>query len=427
MVIPVNSLTPHQVPKRSGELEDNRIGDFPELHTLNDRLESLLDTGYKWQKIELLKDGINDGRFWEVDWLTEEYRIDPADDDAITDLANSGVSLVACLGCLPDEDGFAERGRFKTEEEIQQYLNYARQVAAHFKGRIQYYEIWNEPNVQTPNWFVELPDYINLISLTIPVILEKDPGAKFVVGSTTPPDNPDSREYLLGVLRSNIMPLVDVVSWHPMFGTSPEYDCCKDYYYEYPSIVQEIKDVASAYGFTGDYYAAEINWAKTDFPLPPVTGQPRYSEIVSAKYYARGIMMHLGMDVIAGIIDWGDNPTQLDVTRHLSTLMAGAKAASLPLEIKSEAMNIASYSFSLSNGDYLLALWTDGVAVEIDPGIIATLTLPNFSAGEVVGIDILYGLVQQLNTITEDGNLVVRDLLIKDYPIILSFKNASSP
>jgi hypothetical protein len=74
-----------------------------------------------------------------------------------------------------------------------------------------------------------------------------------------------------------------------------------------------------------------------------------------------------------------------------------------------------------------VALWTDGVAVEDDPGIKATLTIPNFSAGEVVGIDVLIGFEQQLIFEFEDGNLIVPNLLVKDYPIILRFKNTPLP
>jgi len=107
--------------------------------------------------------------------------------------------------------------------------------------------------------------------------------------------------------------------------------------------------------------------------------------------------------------------------------MAGARTNNLPVKIETEATNLRSYNFSLPNGDNLVALWTDGVAVENDPGISATLTMTDFSATEVVGIDVLYGYVQQIQAITEDGNLVLDDLLIKDYPIILRFTNTSTP
>jgi hypothetical protein len=36
-----------------------------------------------------------------------------------------------------------------------------------------------------------------------------------------------------------------------------------------------------------------------------------------------------------------------------------------------------------------------------------------------MGIDVLHGFEQQMITSEEDGNLVIRDLLVRDYPIIL--------
>jgi hypothetical protein len=42
-------------------------------------------------------------------------------------------------------------------------------------------------------------------------------------------------------------------------------------------------------------------------------------------------------------------------------------------------------------------------------------------------MDVLYGFEQPLITSSENGNLVIRDLLIKDYPIILRITESSSP
>jgi hypothetical protein len=45
----------------------------------------------------------------------------------------------------------------------------------------------------------------------------------------------------------------------------------------------------------------------------------------------------------------------------------------------------------------------------------------------VKGIDVLYGFEQELITSMEDGNIVIRDLLVKDYPIILRLTDNTSP
>jgi len=72
-----------------------------------------------------------------------------------------------------------------------------------------------------------------------------------------------------------------------------------------------------------------------------------------------------------------------------------------------------------SNGEMLFAMWTDGIAVDDDPGIETSLTIPGFSASQVVGIDVLYGLEQELVTVAEDGNLIISGLMIRDYPFLI--------
>jgi hypothetical protein len=243
------------------------------------------------------------------------------------------------------------------------------------------------------------------------VIREEYPEAKITVGGGANTAFPDAYNFLFDIVDSDIMPLVDAIAWHPMYGTSPEYDIYRDYYYGYPAMVQKIKDVATANGFVGEFQADEIGWAT---PEIAIADQPWvYSPIVAAKYSGRGILMHLGLDVGVGL------GNENNLIQNLCTVMAGAEAENLPIQIQSEATDIVSYTFKLSNGDSMIALWTDGIAIENDPGIKATVVIPGFSASEVIATDILYGYEQELITETEDGNLIISNLLVKDYPLIL--------
>jgi parallel beta-helix repeat protein len=408
-----NDLTMTQFqPRHSKDLVDNRIGaqfdsfGYPEFYDLG-----IYDRGVKRVRVAIA--GLEPEL---VDWDKPEFSIDPVHDDVFTRMADNGIIITYVLTfwdkmTYPGGEG-APCARFKTEGEIERYLEFVQFIVHHFKDRVQYFEIWNEPDIREycPKW-IESVDYINLVKRTVPVILEASPEAKIVVGGVSNLKFSGAYDYLFDLLESDIMPLVDVVAWHPMYGTSPAYDLYRDYYYQYPSIVQEIRDVASAHGFDGEYQADEIGWST---PETAISDQPWvYSPTVAAKYFGRGILMHLGMDVGVGAPD--DN----SVVRNLCTLMAGAEPADLQVQIQSTATNIVSYTFSTPNGDHMVALWTDGVAVDNDPGIETTLTIPDFIAGEVIGLDILYGIEQQIITDNEDGNLVIRDLLVKDYPIIL--------
>jgi len=412
--------------KQSKNLVDNRIAGFTgggwstdgEPHDPDHNVNLVTSIGLKRFRFS-----INNLDSDKVFWDKPEFSIHPDHDELITHLSENGIIITYVMtfwdkATWPGGED-AACPRFKTEGEIQRYLEFVRFIVNHFKDRIQYFEIWNEPDVEfCPQW-IEVNDYINLVKRTVPVIRQENPDAKIQV-SIAYPRYSEAYDYLLTLLKSDIMPLVDVVSWHPMFGTSPEFD--SEYYYTYPAIVREIKEVASTHGFEGEYEADELTY----FTIVNDHWDGwslRYSNTKAAKYHARATVMHLGMDLTAGN---GGIPTAdpnraniLSTIRSLCTVMAGVKSASLPFTIQSTATNTMSYTFSLPNGDHLIALWTDGVAVDADTGIPAMLTIPGYADHEVTGIGILHGFQQQLVTSEEDDDLVIRDLRVKDYPIIL--------
>jgi hypothetical protein len=401
----------------SRALEDNRIGTtFNGFRYPEDYDFGLYELGYKRTRTS-----INSIEGFTDDWSRPELTIDPNHDALFTRLADNGFVTTYVLtfwdkATYPDAAS-VPCPRFKTEPEIQRYLEFVEFIVGQFKDRVQVYEIWNEPNNMTcPQW-IQVEDYVNVVQRLVPVIRQEDPQAQIKVGNTTGLADPRSEAYLFAVLESNVMPLVDVVGWHPFYGHSPEQTA--DYYDRYLSIVQEIKDVASAHGFEGEYAVDEMTWRSPEMAHPddPWT----YSQTVAAKYYGRGIIMHLGMDIAAGVAGEGYDQIApiVHIVRNLNTVMAGARTQSVPVQVQSTATHLVSYTFALDNGDELIAVWTDGIAVEDDPGVDATVTLAGLSDHVVSGIDVLFGFQQQLVTSEEDGNLVIRGLLVKDYPILL--------
>ena len=378
---------------------------------LSEILAETLHLGVKYYRFV-----INGGDADKVEWDKDEFSIDPGHDEFITSLADNGIQLTYNLvfwdiDTWPGGEG-APCPRFKTEEDIQHYLDYVRFVVNHFKDRVQYYEIWNEPDVTLcPQW-IEPQDYIELVRRTVPVIRQEYPDAKIVIGSTTGPGT-----YLFKVIDSDVVALVDVISWHPFYGDSPEQN--SNYYYAYPSIVQQIKDTASSHGFVGEYEGVEISYRPHSDPENE-PNRRSYGEVAYAKYWARGILMNLGLDVRAGVLRVPHQYTEAtQVVRNLSTIMAGASSGDLPVEIQTEAPITASYSFTTSDGGYLIALWDDGIAEDHDAGTPSRLVIPEYAGWNVTAIDVLFGFEQEMITETDDGNLVIAGLLIKDYPIIL--------
>ncbi|MCJ7717124.1 MAG: hypothetical protein MUO54_11485, partial [Anaerolineales bacterium] len=352
-------LTPYR------ELADNRIGHHNPVPRIdggscspleeNSRLQEVFELGTKWMHFGLDDEELNTPR--TEGWFTK-FEFTECQTNTISFFVDNGTTLVNVLNYW-DEDLHKDKWPdYGNEGEVQRFLEYTRFLVSHFKGSIQYYEILNEPNL-----YVEVGDYINLIRQVIPVIHEEDPEAKIIVGAVTGLEGTDSRDYLFEILQSDVMPMVDVISIHPMYGTSPQHDEIRDYYYNYPALVQDIKITATAHGFSGDYMASEMTWGTPKSPIPHIPWVFTYTE--AAKYYARAIVMNLGMDIVAGIGNAHSEAADPFIVRtilNLGNIMAGAVVIDFPINVQSEDTLIKSYSFSLSNDETLIVLWSDGVA-----------------------------------------------------------------
>ena len=415
--------------KPSNELEDNRLGglwsNFWQLVDFQHVIDyEIVPLGLKHVRMTLnegeyfsnVKDGVN------IDWSKPELSIPPEFDNYIDDLVAHGITIHYVLTFWDKANhpnGWEVQARFKTGEEITRYLEYVRFIVTYFKGRVQYYELWNEPNVRFPVQYIEPADYINLVKRTVPVIREIDPNAKIVVGSTSGSAHPDAREYLFRILESDILPIVDVISWHPLFGDVPNDGQYPEYYASYPSLLEEIISVARKNGFEGEFAATEITYRGQGCDACDIN-DPLFSDIVSAKYTARGVILHLGNHVIAGAGGFSSaRPVQYNTIRNIANEFAGANADEFAVEVQTKAGNFKLFTFTRTDGSKLVAIWTDGVAVDDDPGIPSTIIIPDFAGWNATGIDILNGFERELVTNDENGNLVIHDLLVEDYPIII--------
>ncbi|MBN1136444.1 MAG: hypothetical protein JXM73_07650 [Anaerolineae bacterium] len=356
-----------------------------------------------------------------IDWSRPET-ITVEQDAFVTRLVESGITVTYILNFWDKANhpaGWLEiPSRFTTEEEIHRYLEYVRYIVGHFKDRVRYFELWNEPDAGSAIQHIKPQDYVELVRRVVPVIREEYPEAKIVVGSIIL-RNLYGRYYLYQLIQSDVMPLVDVIAWHPMYGITPEYEDEREYYYAYPDIARDIKKTAISHGFQGEFRGDEIGWCGAD-EQDCGAATHRYTNGIAAKYNGRGIAIHLGLGLVVHLGGMSDRRLETSAAvSNLATAFAGSRAASFPIQVQTAVTNVVSYTFALPNDDYLVALWNDGVAVDYDPGITATLTFSGLADRYVTGIDALYGYQQQVTTEAVDGNLVIRNLMVKDYPILL--------
>ncbi len=412
--------------RQSVELLENHISS----HTATPHDSGMDYEAFKaYQQAEVFDQGVkgmhiylNEGEE-PIDWTRSDYTIEEIDDAWIDLLGQNGVYVVFGLSFW-DKDNHPEGwpaipSRFTTEEEIQRYLDYVHYIVTHFKGRVKYYELWNEPdNMGTSFQFIEPDDYVELIRRTVPVIRAADPDAKVVVGAVSYLMNPYCQAYINTIIQSDVLPLVDVISFHPMFGTSPEHAEHREYYYAYPQIVRDFQRDAYANGFTGTFRADEIYWCSPGYDCGH-PGFPMHTEYTVPKYLARGTIINLGLGLVAGAGTSPHVPRAFTVIRNLSTIYSGAEVTQFPVEISTMITNVVSYTFSLPDENYLVALWNDGIAVDEDPGVNATVKLPGFAGYVATGLDPLHSFQQPLITHNDGDALIISNLLLKDYPLLI--------
>lgn len=373
----------------------------------------------KWVRVSLDPIELDQARSWDH---FSEFEINPCQDQIITLLAENDITILNNIVYWDKTLHATNYPDYKDQDEIQLYLDYAQMIVNHFKGRINYYEILNEAVV-----FVDAEDYINLIHRVVPVIRAEDPNAKIVIGGSSNLVYEENLDFLFRILNSDVMTMVDGIALHPLYGASPDYDDARDYYYYYPELVNQIKETSQANGFNGEYFAEEMVWRTISNPNPWEPWQ--FTPIAAAKYYARGILINRGLDLWAGLGgEYYDEIQPIPKTvKNISNVLVEASPEKILVEIHSDELNIVSYTFVQNNGDHLMALWVNGIAVENDPGITAELIVHGYAGYSAISIDILNGFEQRLITKDMDGNMVIENLLVRDYPLLIRFTQRLSP
>jgi hypothetical protein len=255
----------------------------------------------------------------------------------------------------------------------------------------------------------------------IPIIRAEDPEAKIVIpasaghwesgypGYGSADRSVFEADYLFGVLDSDVARLADVISWHPFFATRAD----DPQYQNYPDLVRQIKARAEANGFRGEYLASDLGWpAFADANV--VQNEFLVPGLVSTKYLLRTTVLHRGLDLLTVIapmssVDWSS-------ITYTNVLLAGAKPIDLLVQVETMATHLRQYSFALPDGTHLVALWTDWLPVENDPGVAATVAVDGLGGSTAEAIDVVNGLSQQLNASASGGAVVIKDLLVRDYP-----------
>ncbi len=391
---------------------------YPDIPGFDSLLAEFVESGV--HRIDISYSDIED----PIDWGHSETKIDPAFDRFIDDLNDRGVAVDYMLHFW-DKEGHAAgeelaTPRFQTEDQIQDFLDYVRFMVDRYRGRIQYYTIWSEPDYCGGGGVkcIEPADYLALAERVIPVIRELDPQAKVALA---PVVLFHARDYLASLLESDVIAMFDVIQWHGIYNVTPGNTSTGRYYDDYPTIAAGIKDTAAANGFDGEYWSTEITFCAVHYDPGCPRPNPLLSDVQVAKYYARSIVLHLSMDIGTSYKTYRDTtgPVTFATFGRLHTLLAGTAPADIDVDIETEATDIVAVGFITPGGNEMLALWIDQTASDHDQRTAASLTFAGMAGRSAIGIDVVGGVQQQLITSDEGADLVVSDLLISEAPVIV--------
>lgn len=132
---------------------------------------------FPWEDLEQPRRGeFFDTKFNHPTW--DKY-------DRIVSLANEyGLEIIARLDHPPNwtRADAAARGNFAPPDNYDDYGNFVNAVVSRYRGKIQYYQLWNEPNIY-PEWGeqpVNANDYTRLLKIGYTRAKQADPNAVII-------------------------------------------------------------------------------------------------------------------------------------------------------------------------------------------------------------------------------------------------------
>lgn len=269
----------------------------------SDYLKLIKDTGftsyraeYPWSLAESKSDG-----FGVAERLKKE--------DCSYQNGKSKYNLNALMILGSWNAGYTEIGGYpRTQEAIDAYVNYATWTASRFKGKVKYYEIWNEWIVGTGIHNKERPPspdfYLELVKRTSAAIKKVDPNAIVMAGSFNPLA-PAHLKWFERLMEKGILDSLDGISLHPYSYKN------NDMALRNPEANLAAIDLFEAK--VKKYSHREIPIYITEIGVPTYDGEGGVSDDEAAQYIIKYTLLSKARSYIKGIwwydlIDDGDNP-----------------------------------------------------------------------------------------------------------------------
>ncbi|MGI8959901.1 MAG: GH39 family glycosyl hydrolase [Bryobacteraceae bacterium] len=438
-------LPDHLIPRRSSQVKDgfginSDLPRDPFIPWNRWWWTRMFDAGVNFIRIGQYENS-SDYTSWEwVERKRGEYSVVPELDDYVNSLVENGVHIEIQLlygnplytspaGRLP-QSVTPEPGSFhnpdrslysvfwppKTDEQITAFTKYVAWMVNHFRGRVEYYEIWNEPNIDYWNPTANAEDYGRLFKASAKVIHDTDSNAKAVFGGLAAAAGDFAKRALDAC---DCAASIDVFAYHnyPDYGhnlnpegigkdndTNESSRPLREMVRAYPGIRKELV-----------FWDDEFNDG-----IPSWTGS---DESVQAKYIPRGLLLDRAANVrtfvwlIVGATDGNElddfgllhglkfQPNDFTprpvfaALQNTNTLFSNTQLDS-SIKIQSDSNAQAkTYAFRSSNGKAILAYWLPILSKPGDqfPAQTITLKVTDSEIQNPVLVDITSGKLTKLS------------------------------
>jgi polysaccharide biosynthesis protein PslG len=175
-------------------------------------LDKLAAAHVGWVRLDvswamLQPDGPDEYSTWGVDFV-----------DRVVDMAHDRGLKVMVLFWLTPGWANGAAGERVLPTHVSDYANAARWAAAHFAGRVQAWEVWNEPNQDTFMRGTDPVAYTKLLKAAYPAFHEGDPATTVIFGGPAYNDT----QWISKCYAAGAHGYFDAMATHPYMGVADE-------------------------------------------------------------------------------------------------------------------------------------------------------------------------------------------------------------
>ena len=181
------------------------------------------DAGFRWVKQEFAWREIEGAGKGQFDWSRTDRMMDQITQRELKVIARVGVQPAWAGGNYPD---------VSPPDNYQDYADFVFAVASRYKGRIQAYQIWNEPNLAR-EWGNRPPspaEYTQLLKVAYQAIKKADPNAIVITAGLAPTTRNDDvampdMYFIQGLYDAGAKPYFDMLGVNAAgYRAPPEMD-----------------------------------------------------------------------------------------------------------------------------------------------------------------------------------------------------------